>query len=150
MDKLFVYWEKGKAAVARFLLNCKPYWEKFLYICSQVGKGFQKAASGVSFVGVWTYKLRSLFLAIPVAAAALVLAAYNMNNLPEEVGFSLLTSGEYAYTISRGTAVCIPLLITGLCLLLMFCSRRVVYPWLISIFSLVLPVLIMVTTLLAG
>ena len=31
------------------------------------------------------------------------------------------------------------------CLLLMFLSRRVVYPWLVSIFSLALPLLIYIT-----
>jgi hypothetical protein len=36
-----------------------------------------------------------------------------------------------------------PLGVTAACLLLMFCSRRTLYPWLISIMSLLLPMLIL-------
>lgn len=92
----------------------------------------------------WAYKLRSVLLAIPVAIGAVVLAIRNMAQLPAQVGINLLASGEFALTISRGVAVMGPLAVTALCLLLMFVSRRVVYPWLISLFSLVLPVLLLV------
>ena len=40
------------------------------------------------------------------------------------------------------------LAVTALCLLMMFISRRTIYPWLISIFSLVLPILLIVTNML--
>ena len=51
----------------------------------------------------------------------------------------LMENGSFTLQIARVIAVFIPCIITGLCLLLMFCSRRMTYPWLISIFSLVLP-----------
>ena len=38
-------------------------------------------------------------------------------------------------------------LIAGGCLLLMFLSRRVIYPWLISIFTLVLPLLLLLSNI---
>ena len=98
----------------------------------------------------WLYVLRSLFLAIPVVLAAIGLALYNMVHLPEQVGIGLLANGDYVYTLSRGMAVTIPLIVTGVCLVLTACSKRVVYPWLISVFSLVLPVLLLVTSMLAG
>lgn len=87
----------------------------------------------------WIYRLRSLLLALPVVVTAVVLAIYNNTKLPETVGINMQANGEYAYIISRGTAVMGPLALTALCLLLMFCSRRVLYPWLISLFTLVLP-----------
>ena len=36
-----------------------------------------------------------------------------------------------------------PVAVTALCLLLMMCSRKTIYPWLISLFSLVLPLVLM-------
>ena len=36
---------------------------------------------------------------------------------------------------------------TALCLLMMFLSRKTIYPWIISIFSLVLPFLLIVTNI---
>lgn len=95
--------------------------------------------------GNWCYKLRSVLLAIPVAVAAIALALANIGRLPEQVGINLLESGEFSMIVSRGVAVMGPLAVTALCLLLMFCSKKVLYPWLISIFSLVLPLLLWVT-----
>jgi len=96
-------------------------------------------------IGDWIYKLRGLLLSIPVAIAAIKLAIQNSERLPETVGVNLLASGDYQWMISRNMAVLAPVAVTALCLLMMFCSRRVVYPWLISIFSLAIPILLWVT-----
>ena len=93
-------------------------------------------------IGKWLYRLRSLVLAMPVAIAAVFLALRNLVVLPKDVGINLLTTGEYAFTVGKGIAALGPLAVTAMCLLLMFTSRRVVYPWLISVFSLTLPILI--------
>lgn len=94
----------------------------------------------------WVYRLRSVVLAIPVLVAAIVLAIYNTAHLPEVIGLNLQANGEYAQTITRGVAVMGPLALTAVCLLLMFCSKRVLYPWLISVFSLVLPLVFLFTS----
>ena len=99
----------------------------------------------VRYIGTLAYKLRSVLLSIPVAVAAIALALRNMIKLPEQVGLNLQANGEYAMVVGRGVAVMGPLAITAVCLLLVFCSRRVVYPWLISLFSLALPLLILIT-----
>lgn len=91
------------------------------------------------------YRLRALFLAIPVIFAALRLAAYNSEHLPLLVGLDLQSTGEFAKVISRQTAVTMPLLVTGACLALMCFSRKTLYPWLISVFSLAIPVLLLIT-----
>lgn len=109
------------------------------------GRVCKKTGRFLRIAGQWIYKLRSVILAIPVGLAAFFLAAYNTANLPETVGIDLQATGEYAVMVGRGTATTVPLLITGVCLLLMFCSRRIVYPWIISVFTLVLPILIYVT-----
>ena len=93
------------------------------------------------------YRLRSVFLAIPVVWFALKLAAYNSKHLPEEVGLNLLSTGEFAMTISRELAVTGPLAITVACLVLMATSRKALYPWAVSIFTLILPVLLLVSNL---
>ena len=93
------------------------------------------------------YRLRSVFLAIPVVWYALKLAAYNSKHLPEEVGLNLLSTGDFAMTISRELAVMGPLAVTAACLVLMVTSRKALYPWAVSIFTLILPVLILVSNL---
>ena len=95
--------------------------------------------------GTWTFRLRSILMAIPVTVAAIMLALQNIGRLPAEVGLTLDTSGEYTVMISRNLAVLGPLGITAVCLLMMFCSKRVTYPWLISIFSLILPIALWAT-----
>lgn len=111
----------------------------------KVGAVFRKTGAVLSQIGKWVYKLRSVLLAIPVGIGAFILARRNMELLPEAVGINLLANGEYQWTVSRSVAVMGPLAVTAVCLLLMFCSRRVLYPWLISLFTLVLPLLIWVT-----
>ena len=93
------------------------------------------------------YRLRSVFLAIPVAWFALKLAAYNREHLPEQVGVNLQSTGEFAMTISRDLAVMAPLTVTAACLVLMATSRKALYPWAVSILTLILPVLLLVSNL---
>ena len=93
------------------------------------------------------YRLRSVFLAIPVVYYALKLAAYNGKHLPEEAGLNLLSTGEFAMTVSREMAVMGPLALTGACLVLMMASRKALYPWAVSIFTLILPILLLVSNL---
>ena len=99
-------------------------------------------------VGKWTFTLRSLVLAIPVAAAAVFLAVRNSVALPAAVSFDIANIQEgrlifQTITVGRSMAVVIPLVVTLVCLVLTFCSKRVVYPWLISVFSLILPIVLL-------
>lgn len=95
----------------------------------------------------WVYRLRSVILAIPVACGAVILAIHNQAKLPAQVGLNIQASGEYAEMVSKSIAVLGPLAVTAVCLLMVFCSRKVLYPWLISLFSLVLPILIYITNI---
>ena len=91
------------------------------------------------------WRLRGLFLALPVLWAAVKLAIGNWIRLPELVGLNLQATGEFAWTISRKWAVFGPLGVTLFCLLLTICSRKPLFPWIISVFSLLLPILIWMT-----
>lgn len=94
----------------------------------------------------WIFRLRSILLAFPVVVTAIIMAIYNLTNLPEIVGINMQSNGEYAMVVTRAVAVMGPLALTAVCLLLMFCSKKVLYPWLISVFSLVLPLLFLFTS----
>ena len=111
------------------------------------GTVYSKIKRVIGILVMCIYRLRSVFLAIPVAYYALKLAAYNGEHLPEEVGLNLLSSGEFAVMISRELAVMGPLAVTGACLVLMLTSRKALYPWAFSIFTLILPVLLLVSNL---
>ena len=104
---------------------------------------FQKVWNVMRMIGNLIYRLRKIIMSIPVVYYAIVFGVYNAKYLPERVGLVLQSNGEFAQTVSRGLAVMGPLGLTAACLLLMFCSRRTLYPWLISIMSLLLPMLIL-------
>ena len=108
---------------------------------------FQKIWDVIRILCLAVYRLRSVFLVIPVILVALRLAAYNSEHLPLLVGLNLQTTGEFAKTISRQTAVTFPLFLTGGCLVLTFLSKKSLYPWLISIFSLAIPIMLLITNM---
>ena len=87
----------------------------------------------------WAYQLRSLLLSIPVFVCAAALAIRNIRLLPESVGIGLLVSGDYQFYVVRGIAALLPLVVTCICIVLMLCSKKMLYPWLVSLLSLVLP-----------
>ena len=92
----------------------------------------------------WAYRLRNILLTVPVAVCAVILAVMNMAKLPENVMISwpVVRDGMLLIQdvmISKLLAVFVPLTITAFCLLMVIASKRMVYPWLISVFSLILP-----------
>ncbi len=125
------------------MLNLSGFSEKWkAFWASPV---FQKTGHVFRLIGIWLYRLRKVFLAIPVVYAAVKLAVENANRLPEAVGINLQSTGEFAHLVTREYAVYGPLGVTLFCLLLMFCSRKPLFPWVVSIFTLALPVLIWLT-----
>lgn len=99
----------------------------------------------INLIGLWLFRLRKFVLAAPVVYYALKLAEYNRTHLPEQVGINLQSTGEFAQYISRNMAVMGPLALTGGCLVLMFCSRKAMYSWAISVFTLALPLLLLLS-----
>lgn len=121
--------------------EANPGLEKTKAVLGTIGKVFAK-------IGKFLFRIRAVLMAAPVVYGAVRLALYAQENLPEQVGINLKETGEYAVVVGRETAIMGCLAVTALCLLMMFISRRTIYPWLISIFSLVLPVLLIVTNML--
>ena len=93
------------------------------------------------------YHLRKIVLASPVAYYGLKIAAYNSSHLPETVGIFLQSDGTFLMEFARSLAVLGPVVITGGCLAMMFLSRKALYAWAISLFSLALPILLLVSNL---
>ena len=123
-----------------FSETVKTAYGKVRIVCGRIGEVIGQICR-------WIYRLRKLIMAIPVIYLAIRSAVANMERLPEYVGLNLQSSGEFAMMVTRGYAVFGPLCVTAFCLLLMFCSRKTLFPWIISIFTLALPYLIYLTNL---
>ena len=104
-------------------------------------------AAACKVAGSLLSRLRKVLLAIPVGIVAVYLAFYNLGHLPKVVGFDLQITGDFDFQVVRELAVLGPVALTALCLLLLFVSRRTLTPWLVSIFSLALPVVILLTNI---
>ena len=70
-----------------------------------------------------------------------------MQHLPAVVGLDLQVGGDFSIQVVRELAVLGPVAVTAVCLLLMFISRRTLTPWIVSLVSLALPLVILVTNI---
>ncbi|MBR4290266.1 MAG: hypothetical protein IKT52_06475 [Oscillospiraceae bacterium] len=125
-----------------FSETVKTAYGKARTVCGRIG-------GVIGQICTWIFRLRKVIMAIPVVYLAVRIAIANMERLPEYVGLNLQSSGEFAMMVTRGYAVLGPLCVTAFCLLLMFCSRKTLFPWIISIFTLIVPYLIYLTNLYA-
>lgn len=117
---------------------------KIAPVLGTIGGFFHRAWEIILKIVGFVLKFRKIFLAAPVVYAAIKLAKQNLDRLPEVVGLDVQLDGTYAMYLSREQAAWGPVLITTLCLLMMFCSRRVLTPWLVSVMTLAIPVFIWV------
>lgn len=107
---------------------------------NRIESNFLKYAA---FFFEWVYYLRKVILAIPVIYGSIRLAVLNSRQLNESVGFLLQADGSFGMQLSKALAVYAPLALTAGCLVMMFLSRKSLYAWVISVFTLALPVLIL-------
>lgn len=112
-------------------------------VTDKIGEIFDRVVHVLKRIAVYVIKLRKIFLAVPVAWGAIWLALNNLAKLPKVVGINLMSDGNFSMVLDKLPAVLAPLLVTAVCLLLMFCSKRTLTPWLVSVFSLALPLLIL-------
>ena len=116
----------------------------------KAGNVCRKINKIIDGICIWVYRLRKVIMAAPVVYFALKIAGENADRLPKVVGLDLQATGEFAHTVSRTMAVQGPLLITAAALLMMFLSKKAVFPWVVSILTLILPYLIYFTNFYAG
>ena len=119
-----------------------------------IAYGLEKFGEGICNIGVlfknnWrlSFELRKVIMAIPVVAALVSLSNECRQRLPEMVGINLMANGDFQQMISRESAITTTVIITSACLVFMFLSRKTIYPWLISILSLLLPILLIITNI---
>lgn len=125
--------EKNNGFLQKAGAGLSSFWDKT-----------QPFRNGVVKVCKWAYKLRNILLTVPVAALAVIFAVVNMAQLPDAVMISwpMIRDGILVIQdilVSKLLAVFAPLAVTAFCLLMVIASKRMVYPWLISLFSLALP-----------
>ena len=132
--------EQLTAKFSELRQKAQPYVEK-------ANHGYQKAQAVWKKAKPWVWASRKVLLAIPVLWLMLYFARLNWNVLPDPVGLNLQTTGEYAQYISKELAVYGPMGVTGGCLAMMFLSRKTVYPWMICMFSMLLPMLLLITNI---
>ena len=125
--------EKGKKTKAPQERSWRSAFVTILNICEEAW--------------VYIFHFRKVLLSVPVVGMSIYLARLNWTQLPDQVGLSLMSNGQFAQTVAKEAAVYGPMGVTAVCLALMICSRRALYPWLISVFTLVLPLLILITNL---
>lgn len=136
-------------------------WEEFINtprpVIEKIGKGARK--TGLFLTKLWHYLFlfRGIILSAPVATAAVILATKCNTDLPETVTVTLpgiAMRGENSLFgflvyqtqfIPRASAVMVPLVLTAACLLLTMCSKRMLYPWLISLLTLSVPLFLLLT-----
>ena len=131
----------------KFLVFWQTFMDRVQVVLAYLGGFFKKSGKVLEKIIFNITKLKKIIAAIPVAAGAVILAFYNMSKLPKVVGINLLENGAFSYQIPIGLAVFAPLAITAICLLLMFCSKRILTPWLVSVVSLLIPVVLLITNI---
>ena len=117
------------------------------YGLERFGEGICRVGSFLVKKRRWGFELRKVILALPVVAAMLALANECRQRLPQTVGIYLLENGDFQRLIGRETAITATIVITSACLVFMFLSKKTIYPWLISLMSLLLPILLIVTNI---
>ena len=137
-----------------FFVKIEELWNR---ICEKTRPFRTKAARFLKKTGIicriiwaYLYRLRTVLMAVPVGVAAIVLGIINLGRLPDSTGIWLLTSGDFFMLVPKEVAVLAPIAVTALSILLVLCSKKAFYPWLISIFTLVLPLLIYYTNDISG
>lgn len=121
-------------------------------ILQWIAYGLEKFGEGICNIGGlfkknWrlSFELRKVVMAVPVVVALIGITNECRKRLPEMVGINLMANGDFEQMIGRETAITATMAITIACLVFMFLSRKTVYPWLVSLMSLLLPILLIIT-----
>jgi hypothetical protein len=139
-EKLVDFWDR-----------CSPVLRKISFVFASIGKA-------INVLWSYLFKLRAIFMAIPVAVVAVIQAMINIERLPNTLEYAMLgLDFEATQTlfgpvvmnveqISREMAVIGPLVLTAACLLFTIFSKRTLFPWIVSIFTLLIPTLLFLST----
>lgn len=118
----------------------QPGLMKLKKTCRKIWKTVRRISAKI-------YHYRAAILAAVVVLCSVTLAVVSMARLPEQVGINLLSDGSFSFMIPKLLAVLIPFLITLVSLVFLLISKRTLYPWLVSLFTLTIPLLVLVTNI---
>jgi hypothetical protein len=133
-------------------------WEKCSPVLRTIGTVFAAIGRAIGTLCKYIFRLRALFMANPVAVIAVIEAMINTSRLPDTLEYATIgldfdatqtLFGPFVMHIeqlSRETAVMGPLMLTAACLVFTIFSKRTLFPWIVSIFTLVVPVLLYLMT----
>ena len=127
--------------------NMRKKWKQFQEKHPSFCAGMRKFWKVLKLIGKYIVKLWPVIISIPVAVMSVILAIKNAARLPDPVGINLLSSGDFGLLMPKLIVVLLPLLLTGICIILTIFSKRTLFPWLVSVFTLVLPILIWITNI---
>lgn len=126
----------------------KAFWAGAQPVLHKTGEVFVGIGKVFRIIGLTIFHMRKIFMAIPVVMAAMRMATLVKDTLTGPFRFfimDVLASWEQSelvirqVEVSKQIAVTGPLVITAAALVLMFLSRRTIWPWLVSIFTLAIP-----------
>ena len=133
-----------------FFKKMKVFFRDLWKKCAPARRVLAKIGRFIKQACHFIYKFRAIFLVVITIIAALLMANYCKAKLPESVGIDLQSDGSFSKYITRDQAVNSSFLLTALSLIFVLISKKTLYPWLISLFTFVIPILIVVTNYLAG
>jgi len=137
------FFNKMKQGFLDFYEKAKPVMEKIGKVTGTIVKYIK------SFFSI-LYRYRSVFLTVATVIFAIFFYSFIKGRLPEMVGINLQSDGTFSHYISRDLAVNQSFMLTALSLVFVLISKKTLYPWLISMFTFVIPILILVTNNMAG
>ena len=123
-----------------------PAWEVFTDIFHWIARFF-------TLLWRYMFMFRGILISAPVAVLAAMIIVWSREHLPEMVEITHLVLdpeaegavfGLFVMTtesISRNVAIGGPVALSAVCLVCTMLSKRTLYPWLISLLSLTLPVI---------
>ena len=127
----------------------RPVWRIIVMVFCGIGKFFL-------YLWRFVWFFRGVLVSLPVAAVALYIAAQAQKKLPEVLEITHIIIDPKAENalfdlfvmtedfITRDVAIFAPLALTAFCIAMTILSKRTLYPWLISVFTLVLPIVLYV------
>ena len=127
------------------LSKVRPVWDVTKKVFSVIGNVFRV---------IWKilFGIRGILISAPVAAAAIYIASWAQEHLPEAVEITHVMIdkeaegaifGLFVMTtemLARDVVIVSSLALTALCLICTIFSKRTLYPWLISVLTLCLPI----------
>jgi len=127
------------------------FWDRFTPFFDGVGKVFRAIRRTFRNFGKYLFWFRSVVVGAPMLAAAIIIAAMNLQRLPETVSYTKITLDPEATNalfglfvmsqdaVSRNLAAMIPVALTALCVVLMIFTKRMLFPFFVGLLTLLLP-----------